>query len=204
MRRRSIGGIQWPYAYAGIVAGLLLVAGSSFKPPTVRTILSSSAIPPDLPCPANSPSRKTITKPGEPGTPLQVQGTVFEADRTTPIAGAVLYVYHTDASGLYAPPGSSVNPRLFGCMKSDSHGGYEFRTIEPGHYPGGGVPMHIHVILWAPNHREYIGELRFAGDPALTPDDVAANTKSGTFSDIRPVERSAGVLLCRRDFVLQR
>jgi protocatechuate 3,4-dioxygenase beta subunit len=204
MRWKLISGIQWHRAYAGFAVWLVLFSCPSSKPRVVRLSLPSNATPADLPCPANSPSRIVITKPNEPGVPLLVSGTVFESDRRTRIAEALIYVYHTDARGLYAPPGSSINPRLFGCMKTDAQGGYEFRTIEPGHYPGGGVPMHIHVKIWAPGFREYTGELRFAGDPALTPDDVAANAKSGNFSDIRPLERGSGALLCRRDFVLQR
>jgi protocatechuate 3,4-dioxygenase beta subunit len=158
----------------------------------------------DLPCPANAPSRITITQPNEPGTPLQVSGTVYESDRKTPIAGAEIYVYHTDASGAYARPGSQINPRLSGCLKTDAKGGYEVRTIEPGHYPGGGVPMHIHVKVWAAGHREYTGEIRFAGDPELTPDDTAANSKDGTFSDIQTLQHGTNGLICRRDFVLQK
>ena len=49
-----------------------------------------------------SASEARIAAAGEPGTPLIINGTLFEADETTPCAGALVFAYHTDAAGLYS------------------------------------------------------------------------------------------------------
>jgi protocatechuate 3,4-dioxygenase beta subunit len=45
------------------------------------------------------PWKAAITPPGEPGEPLVVSGTVLDSDGARPVAGAVVYVYLTDAKG---------------------------------------------------------------------------------------------------------
>src|SRR5690606_21521486 len=83
---------------------------------------------------APPPSRITIVPPGEPGTPLVFSGTVYRPDGTTPAPGVVLYVYQTDATGIYGPPGRP--PRLRGWLRAGlptaAAGSYEVRTTRPG------------------------------------------------------------------------
>ncbi|HYE16063.1 MAG TPA: hypothetical protein VD968_16610, partial [Pyrinomonadaceae bacterium] len=43
-----------------------------------------------------------LTQEGEPGEPLVVSGRIFAPDGKTPVEGVTLYVYHTDARGLYS------------------------------------------------------------------------------------------------------
>ena len=98
------------------------------------------------PC-ARATSVATLSDPKEPGEPLLVTGRVFAADGTTPAAGVVLFVYHTDAKGHYNRwPGSA--PRLKGWMKTGPDGRYEYRTIRPGAYPGGRTAAHVHTQMW--------------------------------------------------------
>ena len=47
-----------------------------------------------------------IAPESEPGTALVVHGRLFAADGRTPLAGAVVFAYHTDREGLYDRPGS--------------------------------------------------------------------------------------------------
>ncbi len=70
-----------------------------------------------------------ITRKEEPGEPLLVTGRIFAPDGRTPVEGLTLYVYHTDARGLYSEEdgnGREPNPRLKGWMKTDRDGRYEF------------------------------------------------------------------------------
>jgi protocatechuate 3,4-dioxygenase beta subunit len=60
----------------------------------------------------NAPSRITIPTKQEPGERMIVTGVVFDADEKTPLAGASVYVYHTDANGLYTP---GAAPRTSQC-----------------------------------------------------------------------------------------
>jgi protocatechuate 3,4-dioxygenase beta subunit/putative intracellular protease/amidase len=112
---------------------------------------SSAVIPPD----------------GEPGEPLSVSGTILDPSGN-PVAGAVVYAYHTDARGYYSPGGmDELNPRLFAYLKTGADGRYEFRTIRPGHYPDQTEPVeqHIHFEVTAPGFARKIWRLGFTDDP---------------------------------------
>src|SRR4030095_6476746 len=97
--------------------------------------------------------RVTIVSDTEPGEPLMVSGTVYGLDGKTPLPGATLWVYQTDATGNYSPPGGGGDnryTRINGQTLTTAEGRYEFRTIKPASYPGRKVPAHIHAYLSAP------------------------------------------------------
>src|SRR5215510_7876389 len=80
--------------------------------------------------PANIPTDARIAPSGEPGAPLLITGTVYAADGVTPVAGAVVYAYHTDIHGLYrAVRRFDAPPRLCGWARTDATGHYSFQTI---------------------------------------------------------------------------
>lgn len=136
-------------------------------------------------------SKVVVAPVGEPGERLVVAGTVFKTDGRTPVAGARVYVYQTDVNGYYRPGANdSKNPRLKGTMVTGANGQYEFSTIKPGPYPGGGVPAHIHYVVNARGQRERLFEIVFEGDPALS-DRIKEDAKKddGAFS-IRPLTRA--------------
>ena len=95
---------------------------------------------PELPSPAVLPMR-----PGEPGEPLVVSGTV-RGTSGAPLPGAVLDVWQIDADNLYSgvgtrdfepldiPNDSTGIPvhNLRGRVVTDAEGRYEFRTVMPG------------------------------------------------------------------------
>jgi polyisoprenoid-binding protein YceI len=146
----------------------------------------------------------TMVTPEEPGQRLTLHGTVYAADSTTPLPGAKLYVFHTDASGRYSPSESGIgderNPRLHSRLVTDDRGRFEIRTILPGPYPGGKTQRHLHLIVTAPDGRDHNATFSFAGDPNLTADDYRRHGQDGTFSSIRPLERDAdGTLRCVRN-----
>lgn len=150
----------------------------------------------------------TMVPQNEPGERLSLRGTVFESDGRTPVPGAKLYVYHTDASGRYSAAESGVgderNPRLQCRLETDHQGRFEILTIFPGPYPGGKTPRHIHIMVTAPGGAGQNATFQFANDPNLTPDDYQRHGSDGTFSAIRPTERGPdGVLSCVRDIRLR-
>lgn len=70
----------------------------------------------------NAPSSVVVAGADEPGERLVVTGRVI--DGANPVAGASVYVFHTDASGVYAPglsgPDAELDPRLHGALRTDA------------------------------------------------------------------------------------
>src|SRR6185312_2779693 len=88
--------------------------------------------------------RTNICTDKEPGEPLIVSGTIYTPDGRTPLEGINLFVYQTDATGVYTTSGgNNRNTRLHGAMRTNAEGKYEFRTIKPASYPGSTNPAHI-------------------------------------------------------------
>jgi protocatechuate 3,4-dioxygenase, beta subunit len=129
--------------------------------------------------------RTQITKAGEPGAPLVMSGTIYEADGRTPASGVILYVYHTDATGYYNQPRNALPARLRGWMRTGADGRYEFRTIRPASYPDHNVPAHIHTTVARRDYPEYwIDSYWFDGDPFITPALMSTLSGRGGFNSI--------------------
>ena len=154
--------------------------------------------------------KTVIVSDKEPGEPLIVTGTIYSPDGRTPVEGATLWVYHTDATGHYSPlsqsGGNNRNTRLHGVMRTNAEGRYEFRTIRPAPYPGRTNPAHIHAFVSAPDYPEYwIDEYLFEGDPFITGEMREKLVGTGTFSSILQLTRgSDGLLRGVRDIKIER
>jgi protocatechuate 3,4-dioxygenase beta subunit len=134
-----------------------------------------------------------LAGPDEPGDPLRVTGTIRDAQG--PVAGALVAVWHTRRDGRYGEDGvQSDNPRLFGYLRTGADGRFEFRTIRPAGYPGGGA-QHIHVGVLADGHAALDGTIVFADDPVYDGKPPARAAK---------VEQHDGVAWVAQDFVLGR
>lgn len=151
--------------------------------------------------PAELGPRVTIAGESEPGERLVIRGTVFEPDGSTPASGVVLYLYHTNAEGVYPKRGDETgNARrhgyLRGWLRTDGRGSYEIETIRPGNYPGRDAAAHIHVTVQEPDGTpEYwLPSFLFADDPLLDADPDAPN--------VLELERRDGTWFGRRDIVL--
>ncbi len=151
-------------------------------------------------------SKITIAAKDEPGERLIVTGQVFGSDGKTPMAGASVYVYHTDAKGLYTPENNdNRNPRLRGYMRTDAQGRYEYSTIKPAPYPNDGPPAHIHYVVNAPGAKERVFEIVFEGDPKVDERIRADAAKEGSAFSIRKLTRDQqGVLRCSQDVKMQK
>jgi len=114
----------------------------------------------------------------EPGVRLLVSGTVRDG-AGTPIAGALLHVFQTDAQGHYTRAKVMDEPhaRLFALIVSGSDGRFEFSTIRPGGYPGRPdrqgeewrIPSHIHFEIDAAGFAHRGFQMVMDDDPRMTP-----------------------------------
>jgi protocatechuate 3,4-dioxygenase, beta subunit len=149
---------------ATFLASILLAAAAGAQAP--------SLIPPDYLSPKylaapDAPSSIVIAGPDESGERLVVTGRVI--DGTKPIVGASVYVFHTDAKGLYAPdrsgPDAELDPRLHGALRTDAEGRYRYDTIRPGSYNNNAA--HVHYVVVALGYKPRIFDLWFQDDPIL-------------------------------------
>lgn len=146
----------------------------------------------------------TIAGADEPGTRMVVEGRVLASDGETPIAGATVFVFHTDAEGYYSRGGmDESDARLCGLMLTGADGRYRFESIKPAHYATGGPPAHVHYRVWGAGVERQSFSLNFEGDPELGERgrDASANP---TWAAIRPGEiGDDGVLRIVRDLRLR-
>ena len=152
--------------------------------------------------PADLDAVVTIAGDDEPGERLVVSGVVYRPDGETPAEDVILYVYHTNADGLYETRGDETgngrrHGHLRGWLRTDADGRYEIRTIRPGSYPGRDAAQHIHVTVQEPDGTpEYwLPSFKFADDPLLDAHPDAPNVV-----ELRRGEE--GVWRGRRDIVL--
>ena len=124
--------------------------------------------------PSNVSWQTTIAGPSEPGERLSISGTVTRGGKPAP--NVVLYLYHTNAQGIYPKRGNETGDArqhgyLRGWVRTDAQGRYAFHTIRPAAYPGRRDPQHIHVVVTEPGREKYsIDAIEFADDPLLTPE----------------------------------
>jgi protocatechuate 3,4-dioxygenase beta subunit len=145
---------------------------------------------------------ETVAAGRRGGTRLTVSGTVYGADCETPLAGASIQVWQTNAAGEYGPGQGTGDERccyLGAGLRTDAQGRYRFETVRPGHYKGEAQPppAHIHFEVRHPDADGLLTELLFEGDPHLGPDPPGAVVK------LEPAPGSGqGALQARFDIVL--
>jgi protocatechuate 3,4-dioxygenase, beta subunit len=154
----------------------------------------------------SAPAKTTVATKLEPGARLVVTGKVTDA-AGKPVAGASVYVYHTDNKGYYssATNDDNRNPRLRGYMRTDAQGRYEYETIKPAHYPNNRIPAHIHYVVTADGYRERVFEIVFTGDEFINDQIRADAAREDSGFSIRPLVRDGqGVLHCTQDIKLKK
>ena len=151
--------------------------------------------------------RDTLPDYGAPGEKLHLEGVVYQSDGKTPAPGVVLYIYHTDQTGVYPTRGGEKgwdrrHGYLRGWVKTNDKGAYAFYTLKPIGYNQGQAPAHIHITVKEPDVNEYwIDEYLFADDPQLSPDDRNGGQGRGGSGVVQP-ERQGNVLVAKRNIIL--
>ncbi|HWJ03268.1 MAG TPA: intradiol ring-cleavage dioxygenase, partial [Verrucomicrobiae bacterium] len=141
------------------------------------------------------------------GQKLHLMGVVYQNDGRTPAPGVVLYIYHTDQTGVYPTRGGEKgwdkrHGYLRGWIKTNQQGQYAFYTLKPVGYNHGKAPAHIHITVKEPDVNEYwIDEYLFADDPQLSKEDRERAPKRGG-NGIMQTQRKGDILVARRDIIL--
>ena len=126
------------------------------------------------------------------GEPLVLEGLVLQADGT-PVEGAAVEIWQTDAFGVYLHPDdpgfADRDPAFqgFGESLTDAEGAWAFRTILPEVY--GGRPRHIHAKVKLGEETVLTTQIYFSGGDI--PDEGALD-QTGTELDALLVEVLAG------------
>jgi hydroxyquinol 1,2-dioxygenase len=160
------------------------------------------------------PNGADIAKPGTPGEPCAVSGTIKDL-KGKPVVGATIDVWEGGADGLYdvqKPEGTNLRARFH----SDEAGRFHFKCITPVSYPvphDGPVgqmlvacgrhpmrPGHLHFMIDAPGHEKLVTHLFVKGDKYLDSDAVFG-VKESLIVNFR--NNKAGVAECKYDFVLK-
>lgn len=113
----------------------------------------------------------------EQGTKITIKGRVTDVQHK-PIVHARLFIYHADNNGNYAPSDGTLkrmsegDPRLFGFIKTDNLGNYNFQTVRPASYPnkynGRTIPQHIHINTSATGYTTQAVQMAFDDDPQMS------------------------------------
>lgn len=142
------------------------------------------------------------------GVKIKVEGTIYQTDGKTPANNIILYVYHTNQSGIYAP---NENSKGWGkkhgynrtWLKTDKDGYYSFYTLKPAPYPNRSEPAHIHYEILEPNGKYYyLASCHFTGDSLLTENEINPNSPRGGHSGLLTFKKEGDLLVATRDIVL--
>jgi protocatechuate 3,4-dioxygenase beta subunit len=128
----------------------------------------------------------SIVRSPTPGPPLFFTGRVVETDGS-PVAGANVDVWHASTKGLYENQDpSQAEWNLRGCLITDDHGVFAYRTIKPCGYPvpaGGPTekllevqhrhpfrPAHLHALIYKQGFKTVPAQVYGNDDPNLETD----------------------------------
>jgi protocatechuate 3,4-dioxygenase beta subunit len=141
------------------------------------------------------------------GPKLEISGTIYQRDGKTPARDVILYIYHTDQTGIYPRKGDEKgwakrHGYIRGWIKTGADGKYKFFTLRPGAYPGRENPEHIHPVVKEPNKNEYwIDEYLFDDDPILTQRERKNQQQRGGAGIIKTTKKN-GTQIAKRDIIL--
>ena len=149
----------------------------------------------------------TLPDFNDAGPKMVISGIVYKPDGKTPAKDVVLYVYHTDQTGIYPTKGNEKgwakrHGYIRGWLKTNEKGEYKFYTLRPASYPSRQAPQHIHPTIKEPGINEYwIDEYLFDDDPLLTANERSHQQQRGG-SGIIKLQQKNGILVGERNIVL--
>lgn len=138
---------------------------------------------------------------------LKLSGTVFTQDGKTPASDVILYIYHTNRSGIYEKLGNEKgwgrkHGHIRGWVKTGEDGKYTFYTFRPASYPDRKEPEHIHITVKEPDKNDYyLEDFYFEDDPLLTSDKRSSLKKRGGSGIVTP-NLNQGLFTVKRNIIL--
>ena len=141
----------------------------------------------------NSPNVSILNPPEITSNLLFITGTVYANDCITPIANAVVDIWHANKGEYDQVTNSYLNsnydanyanpPYYRAQIYTDNNGNYAYQTIVPGKYPlipGGNEyrPSHIHCKSSYLNNNEITTQIYFENDTSIPTDTWASNPNS--------------------------
>jgi len=125
----------------------------------------------------NSPLRNNLVIKGEPGTPVELSGTIKHDDCTTPYKKAKVELWHCSSAGVY--DNTTDEYRYRGTVLTDDEGHYSFNTILPVPYQASADywrPAHFHLMITAEGYQPFVTQLYFSGDTHIAKDPFASSS----------------------------
>ncbi len=130
---------------------------------------------------ANAKSdRISLVSSDEPGVPALIK---CRLTGQKPQENYLVYVYHTDNKGIYGPAiqagsAAQIHARLFGYLRPNKNGEFEFSTIHPQGYPDTDIAQHIHLEVFDSRGTSILNtELLFDDDPRLSAEEKTRLTR---------------------------
>jgi protocatechuate 3,4-dioxygenase beta subunit len=127
---------------------------------------------------ADAPEVRDLWRPGDAGEQFVLRGRILDV-RAMPVPGALVEMWHADASGeVHAD-------RYRTRLRTPGDGSFAIRTAYPGHIPeapGVWGARHIHIVVTHPDYRQLVSLILFKGDPMLAGalhDDLAIFVEQG-------------------------
>jgi len=135
---------------AAVAAGLAAAGGCDGADQRPEAAQSKTACPPSqtgtgsvlVPGPNNG-----LPASAAAGEPLVIEAVIVDR-ACRPVAGVGVYLWHTDARGLYGPAGTEKCCYYQGRVQTDHNGRFRLETIRPAQYPEPNAPpAHIHLRI---------------------------------------------------------
>ena len=142
------------------------------------------------------------------GVKIKVEGTIYQADGKTPAKDIILYIYHTNQEGIYAPNKDSKGwGKKHGYnrtwLKTNEDGYYSFYTLKPAPYPNRSEPAHIHYEILEPNGKYYyLASCHFKGDSLLTENETNPDSPRGGSTGLLNLKEEGNIFVDTRDIIL--
>jgi protocatechuate 3,4-dioxygenase beta subunit len=161
-----------------------------------------AACQPPAPPSRTLPSTLTLAAQSEPGDRLQLR-LQFLAPNGDALRDLLVYVYHTNAAGVYPPiPDATGCLRFHGALHGwaypDSAGFVTVHSVRPGAYPRSTEPAHLHVVVQFKGKRGfYVNDVLFEDDPRVTPAVRSAQQAPGGSGIVRAT-RTNGTWIAER------
>jgi protocatechuate 3,4-dioxygenase beta subunit len=130
----------------------------------------------------NAPMRTNLRVPGTQATPIVLKGVITKEDGRTPVANALVEIWHCDEHQVYDNATDNYNYR--GSQKTKADGKYGFKSILPVPYKAdpdseaSWRPAHIHMRVSVPGQQDLVTQVYFKGGKYVDTDTWASAPQS--------------------------